>query len=70
MTDTTNEPFVRNAWYVAAWSEEIDEAPLGRTIINEPIVVFRDADGAMTYARRALRQMIDNDDAGVASAAE
>ena len=45
VTDTTNQPFVRNAWYVAAWPEEIDEAPLARTIMNEPIVMFRDADG-------------------------
>ena len=45
MTDTTIEPFVRNAWYVAAWPEEIDDGPLGRRIMNEPIVLYRDANG-------------------------
>ena len=23
--DTTNLPFVRNAWYIGAWSEELEE---------------------------------------------
>ena len=38
--------FVRNSWYVAAWSEELGDAPLGLVLLNEPIVLFRDADGA------------------------
>jgi vanillate O-demethylase monooxygenase subunit len=37
--------FVTNAWYVAAWSSEIGRQPLGRTLLNEPIVLFRDAAG-------------------------
>ncbi len=45
MTDTTFEPFVRNAWYIAAWAEELDDGLVGRTIMNEPLVIFRDADG-------------------------
>ena len=45
MSDSTIAPFLRNAWYVAAWPEEIGEAPLGRVIMNEPIVLFRGADG-------------------------
>ena len=28
--------FIRNAWYVAAWADEIGEAPLARRICNEP----------------------------------
>jgi phenylpropionate dioxygenase-like ring-hydroxylating dioxygenase large terminal subunit len=37
--------FVRNAWYMAAWSTEVGECPLGRTIMDEPIVFFRDSEG-------------------------
>lgn len=51
MTDTRglnpqNEPFIRNAWYIAAWPEEIaDGALVGRTILNVPLAIFRDTDG-------------------------
>ena len=45
MSDHTIAPFLRNAWYVAAWPDEIGEEPLGRTIMNQPIVLFRDAEG-------------------------
>lgn len=38
--------FVRNSWYVAAWSDELREAPLGLVLLREPIVLFRDGDGA------------------------
>jgi vanillate O-demethylase monooxygenase subunit len=34
--------FVRNAWYVAAWADEISTTPLPRRILNEPVVLFRD----------------------------
>jgi phenylpropionate dioxygenase-like ring-hydroxylating dioxygenase large terminal subunit len=37
--------FIKNAWYVAAWSDELREAPLGRRICNEAIVLFRDGTG-------------------------
>ena len=37
--------FVRNQWYVAAYSEEIGEPLLGRTILAEPIVLYRTQDG-------------------------
>jgi vanillate O-demethylase monooxygenase subunit len=33
---------LRNAWYIAAWADEIGAAPLARRICNEPIVLFRD----------------------------
>lgn len=33
--------FVRNAWYMAAWSEELRDKPLGVVMLNEPIVLFR-----------------------------
>ena len=34
-----------NQWYVAAYSEEINEGLLGRTICNEPIVFYRTSKG-------------------------
>jgi len=38
--------FVLNDWYVAAWASEITgDAPFARTICNEAVVLFRDADG-------------------------
>jgi vanillate O-demethylase monooxygenase subunit len=36
---------VKNAWYVAAWADELGAAPLGRRICDEPVVLFRDAGG-------------------------
>jgi len=37
--------FLRNAWYVAAWADEVGRQPLARRICNEPVVMFRDRDG-------------------------
>jgi phenylpropionate dioxygenase-like ring-hydroxylating dioxygenase large terminal subunit len=37
--------FVRNAWYVAAWADDIAAAPVARRILDEPVVLYRDADG-------------------------
>jgi vanillate O-demethylase monooxygenase subunit len=38
--------YLRNAWYVAAWSDELTEGQLlGRTIMKEPVVVYRMEDG-------------------------
>ena len=38
--------FLRNAWYVAAWSEEVVPGKLvARTILGEPVVLYRKADG-------------------------
>ena len=39
--------FVRNAWYIAAWSDEIAERPLARRILGEPLALFRDASGSV-----------------------
>jgi phenylpropionate dioxygenase-like ring-hydroxylating dioxygenase large terminal subunit len=36
---------LRNAWYIAAWGDELGDAPLGRRICNDPIVLFRDGKG-------------------------
>ena len=37
--------FIRNAWYVAAWADEIAGTPMARRICNEPVVLYRDAEG-------------------------
>ncbi|HWG05459.1 MAG TPA: hypothetical protein VG271_10635, partial [Beijerinckiaceae bacterium] len=38
--------FLRNAWYVGAWADEIADGKLvPRTIMNEPVVMYRKADG-------------------------
>lgn len=38
--------FLKNYWYVAAWAHEVGRKPLGRILLNEPIVLFRKEDGA------------------------
>jgi phenylpropionate dioxygenase-like ring-hydroxylating dioxygenase large terminal subunit len=38
--------FLRQAWYAAAWSEELKDTLLGRTVLGEPVVLFRKTDGA------------------------
>jgi len=35
----------RNAWYQAAWSHEIGEKPLARTLLNQDLVIYRDVSG-------------------------
>lgn len=38
---TSTNYFVRNAWYVAAFSHEVARKPLQRTIMDDPIVLYR-----------------------------
>ncbi len=46
--DLISAEYVRNAWYVAAWSDGLAEGQLvARTIMGEPIVLYRKADGAV-----------------------
>ncbi len=38
--------YPRNAWYVASWSDDLGtDAPMGVSILNEPIVIWRNARG-------------------------
>lgn len=37
--------FLRNYWYVAAYSTEVTRKPLGRVMLGEPVVVYRRRDG-------------------------
>ena len=39
--------FMRNGWYVACWDSDLDARPLARTIIGEPVVIFRAGDGTI-----------------------
>ena len=36
--------FLRDAWYVAAWGDEITSQPMARRLLNEPVVLYRDAE--------------------------
>ncbi|MBC2769276.1 Rieske 2Fe-2S domain-containing protein [Pusillimonas minor] len=36
---------LKNFWYVACTSAELAQQPLGRIICNEPVVIYRQADG-------------------------
>ena len=38
---------LRNAWYIAAWADEVGAAPLARRICNDPVVLFRDGAGTV-----------------------
>jgi phenylpropionate dioxygenase-like ring-hydroxylating dioxygenase large terminal subunit len=37
--------FLRNAWYTAAWSKDLTDKPMARTIVGENVVLFRGANG-------------------------
>jgi vanillate O-demethylase monooxygenase subunit len=38
-------PWLLNRWYVAAWSLELGDGLLGRTLLDQPVVLFRRDDG-------------------------
>lgn len=37
--------YLRNCWYVAAWADDLAEAPLARVFLDQPVALFRDAEG-------------------------
>jgi vanillate O-demethylase monooxygenase subunit len=39
--------FVRQAWYLAAWSNEIDGQPTQRWLLGEPVLFYRKGDGGV-----------------------
>ncbi len=47
---------LRNAWYIAAWADEIGGEPLARRICDEPIVLFRDGGRAAALADRCCHR--------------
>ncbi|NUU26214.1 MAG: aromatic ring-hydroxylating dioxygenase subunit alpha [Streptomycetaceae bacterium] len=49
--------FARNQWYVAAYGREVTREPLARTILGEPIVLFRtEAGEAVALADRCVHR--------------
>ena len=40
-------PFLRNAWYIAAWAEEVTDGPIGRRLLDEKVVLYRLVAGAV-----------------------
>jgi phenylpropionate dioxygenase-like ring-hydroxylating dioxygenase large terminal subunit len=49
--------FIRNAWYVVAWSDEITRTPMKRTILGDEIVLYRREDGiAVALADRCAHR--------------
>ena len=41
---TSNDGIVKNAWYIAAWSDEVSQELLARRIAGEPMVFYRSSD--------------------------
>ncbi|MEQ1498247.1 MAG: aromatic ring-hydroxylating dioxygenase subunit alpha [Novosphingobium sp.] len=39
--------YLRGAWYVAAWADELADQPLARTILGEAVVLFRTEQGSL-----------------------
>ncbi|MDO7836151.1 aromatic ring-hydroxylating dioxygenase subunit alpha [Sphingobium sp. HBC34] len=39
--------WLRNAWYMAAWADEIGDAGLSRKILDKPVFLFRKQDGSL-----------------------
>jgi len=39
--------FLRDQWYVAAWSDEVGRVPLARTLLGEPVVLYRKTNGTV-----------------------
>jgi vanillate O-demethylase monooxygenase subunit len=39
--------YLNNAWYVAGWSNEMTSKPLGRTLLDEPVVMYRGKSGKL-----------------------
>jgi phenylpropionate dioxygenase-like ring-hydroxylating dioxygenase large terminal subunit len=40
-------PFLRNAWYMAGWSDEVGDALLRRRLLGDPVLLFRKEDGGI-----------------------
>jgi phenylpropionate dioxygenase-like ring-hydroxylating dioxygenase large terminal subunit len=56
--------FLRNGWYAAIWSKDLQARPIGRTFLNEKVVLFRNGAAkpprwrtAAAIARRRSRRV-------------
>lgn len=38
-------PYLKNAWYAAGWSHELNDAPVALTVHDQPIVLYRSESG-------------------------
>jgi len=47
--------WLRNAWYMAAWSHELGATMLRRKLLDKPVLFFRKMGG--TRAQRLLQQL-------------
>ena len=50
--------FLQNAWYVAAWETEIGDGPFSRTILNEPVVLFKTPGGIVALEDRCCHRAL------------
>lgn len=39
--------YLRNSWYMAAWSDEVGTGGLARTLLEQPVFLFRDGSGTV-----------------------
>ena len=49
--------YVRNAWYVAGWSQDLGPTPFAVTILGEPLVLFRHAGGIAALEDRCVHRL-------------
>jgi vanillate O-demethylase monooxygenase subunit len=50
--------YLRNAWYAAAWSSEVGRALLERTLLEQPVVLYRKEDGtAVAIGNRCAHRL-------------
>jgi vanillate O-demethylase monooxygenase subunit len=45
------QPFIRQQWYAAAWSHEITRTPFERTLLDEPVLMYRTESGRVAALR-------------------
>ena len=46
--EAKNSMFPMDMWYVAALGKEVQDKPLGRTLLNHPVVLYRTPDGQVS----------------------
>ena len=37
--------YLRNGWYCAGWASELGQAPIGRRMLDQPVMVYRSDSG-------------------------
>ena len=50
--------FAKNHWYAAAWLTELGDAPIGRRILGEAVVLFRGKDGVAALVDRCPHRLV------------